>query len=553
MTRYWFFIIILAAYFPQTACQKESKDTKVKQSNTSKQNNKSNSLTASLDTTHPDEITQSEEDKSDPKTTDDIDDDSFLDSINEDMLKETEEKSGSIEDEKGNAEDEEHPDDGSWVLMIDDKKISRQAFEKEYQEFRRLSPIKLSKKKYINVYLQNHVFKNKAQKYFADKSINKLLKLVRRKAMIDYYLSEQIHGKKIQTPSIGKLKAFYSQLIRQKGFGHLKLGRHRGKIKQLYRQQELNKRTFLLDQSLKGRYKIISNDEWEEDVISKYINNRYNKKKALGKNYKRYWLYKILIGKDDQKDKSKKSPSAKNKIKIKIASKIKKSNKLSTPDHKEIVIKKVKKDKSKASQIVVDSVIHDTMTSIGDGEKIPSKPGLQIDRNTLSKDFDGFQKNNNFRALKKSKNDTSNPFDDSMELGDETPPEKLNPLFTKGQYKYRRSIQLYIKDVESTIQFYRQAQLNPKLIRVLRKNPQARQQFVNRILLEELVYRQLKEKKLLYSQKYKGIGDLAVRNFSLNYYMKNVLGLNNRSEQKRYLMKYMESHRIKLSERYFDQ
>ncbi len=546
MTRYWVFIIILAVYITQTACQKESKESKAK-------NNKSNSLTTSLDTSHPNGIAPSDQDKLDSKTTDDIDDDSFLNSINEDVLKGTEGESDPVE-EKANEVDEEDPDDGSWVLMIDDKKISRQAFEKEYDEFRRLSPIKLSKKKYANLYLQNYIFKNKAQKYFADKSgqsINKLLKLVRRKAMVDYYLKEQVQTKKIQRPSKGKLKAFYSQLIQQKGFGHLKFGRHRAKIKQLYRLQEVNKRTFLLDQSLKGRYKIISNDEWEEDVISKYVNSRYNKKKALGRNYKKYWLYKILIGKGHKKRKSNKSTSVGDKVKGKITDKVGKDNKLTAPSHEKLVIKN-KKNSNKVPQIVVDSIIDDTMTSISSDEKISSKLGPPKDRNTLAEGFGEYRENNKLRPLKKSKSDAS-LFDDSVESDDETPPKKLKPLFSKGQYRNRRSIQLCIKDVESAIQFYRQAQLNPKLIRALRKNPQARQQFVNRFLLEELVYKQLKEKKLIYTQKYKDMGDLAVRNFSLNYYMKNVLGLTSRTGQKQYLMKYMESHQIRLSERYFDQ
>ncbi len=553
MTRYWVFIVIIAVYSPQTACQNGSKDNNISQ----KRNNKANSLTASVDTAHPDGVTQSEKDleanqedgttsSNSPKG--DTDDDPFLSSINEGMLKESEEKSDS--DEKGSEEDQEQPDDGSWVLMIDDKKISRQAFEKEYQEFRRLSPQKVSKKKYTNLYLQNYIFRDKAKEYFASPSKKSLLKFVRRKAMIDYYLKEQVQSRKIQSPSPQRLKAFYSQLIRQKGFGHLKFNKHRAKIKQLYKLQELNRRTIELDQSLKGRYKIISNDEWEEDVISQYIHNRYHKKNALGKHYKKYWLYKILLEKGVKKDTGKKNLSFQ-KAKKAIQKRKDKKSKILT--NKEIVINKdVKKNPKDSDKTVVDSIINDTMTTIDNDDRIPSKLTLEKDGNPLAKEFEAFQKNNNFKASNRLK-DTEKLSGRITQPDTESPSEKLKPLFTKGQYKHRRSIQLCIKHVESTLQFYRRAQLNPKLIRVLRKSPQARQQFINRFLLEELIYKQLKDTKIIYSQKYKDLGELAVRNFGLNYYMKNVLGLKSRAEQRRYLMKYMESHQIKLSERYFDQ
>ncbi|HEO65431.1 MAG TPA: hypothetical protein ENI73_06110, partial [Spirochaetes bacterium] len=499
MMRYWIVIIIIAVYSPQIACQNGSNDNNV----SPKRSNKSDSLTASVDTAHPDGVTQSEKDseanqgaENDSSTfpKEDTDGDSFLDSINESMLKESEEKRDS--DETGSEEDK-NPDDGSWVLMIDDKKISRQAFEKEYQGFCRLSPQKVSKKKYANLYLQNYIFKDKAKEYFASQSKKSLLKFIRRKAMIDYYLKSQVQSRKIQTPSSQRLKAFYSQLIQQKGFGHLRFNKHRSKIKQLYKLQELNRRTGELDQALKGRYKIISNDEWEEDVISKYIHNRYNKKNALGRHYKKYWLYKILLGKEVKKSAIKKNLSfQKNKKTLQK----RKGQKSKIMTNKEIGIhKNVKKDLTEVPKPMVDSMIHNTMTTIDPDDRVSSKPTLAKDGNPLAEEFEDFQKNNNFKASNRLENNEKLSAR-TIESDDESPSGKLKPLFIKGQYKHRRSIPLCIKDVETCIQYYRLAQLNPKLIRVLRKSPQARQQFINRFLLEELIYKQLKDTKIIYSQ-----------------------------------------------------
>lgn len=334
--------------------------------------------------------------------------DDYLNKINQSLN----EKENQNSKKETSFEKVKYPDDGSWALLIDDKKISKEAFEREYNKWHRLSRNKIDKKQFVNIFLQNYILINRGKRYFASKKRRALLNFVRRQAVTQYYLKHKIYNKKVKSPSKKELFAFHSQLSRHKNFKHLTLKKNKAKIIKLFKLQKTNQRYFHLEQSLKGEYKIIKNDEWEEKLINKYINKKVNIRKALGSGYKKYWLFKIIFG-------------------------------------------------------------------------------------------------------------------------------KSRKIF-------------YIKDIEHKLKLMHLMGANRKLLRAFKRDPNVRQQFVNRFLIEELIYRKLKEKGILYSKSYKNRANLAVKNFTTRYYLQNVLKLRTTKQKRNYILNFLNSHKIKISEIYFN-
>ncbi|MDH4128708.1 MAG: hypothetical protein OEV44_08155 [Spirochaetota bacterium] len=307
--------------------------------------------------------------------------------------------------------------DLSWVIQINKTKISKEVFEHSYNKYKKIIRGSFSKRDFVNVFMQNYAFTAGVGRYFRTKK--PLKDLIRRQAIIEYFLKKNVFNKKIKNPTDEELKLFHSQLVKQKEYEKLNLFKDRSKIVNFYKIQIKNQNYMLLQQTLKGEFRIMQNDEWEKDIINKYINNKINLKTAMGDQYKTFWLYKIL-------------PKGANK-------------------------------KSMDNAMVI-----------------------------------------------------------------------------------------HVKDIEEKLKMINTLKLNPMLINSFAKNPIVRKQYIDKCLFEELVYKRLEKNNILYSGAYKQFGDKAVKNFSQRYYLQHVLGIKTQNQQRKYLMNYLSSHKVKINEKYFE-
>ncbi len=508
-----------------------------------------------------------------------------------------------VEKEINETEDETSiPDDGSWVLLINnEKKISKAEFERSYSQFRRLSPKKVSKKVFAhNIFLANYVLKSEANAHFASPKNQKMLNFIRRQTMIDQYLKTKMSSaKKIRTPSNKVLRAFHAQLVKQPGFKRLSFRKHRRKIIRLYKNQKLNQKVMQLQETVR----IFRNDQYEKNMITKYINDKINKAKALGKRYKNFWLYRIASGRilNKKKSVSKKRPAAKKKSSRKSRKSKRLAKKTITTKKKNLkkkpVIKKepvlaakpvAKKENSglkKAISKDIDSIKRknshslpsDQYEIVGTDLTVPKETPKETPQDIAVKEtapqpeLESLPENKTQDQAKKAKivekpekkSDSQEPI--QVAKKEETPEEETVEEITgpsadevdKGLFgedpekrnRYQYDKVYYVKDIENKINMMRN--FNPKVITQFRRNKQFRRQYVERFLLEELAYKELKKTGLMHSTAYRRIADFAVQNFMLGFYMKKVLGLTNKTKTRAYFQNYMSSNQIKFSETYF--
>ncbi|MDH5680164.1 MAG: hypothetical protein OEZ36_01135 [Spirochaetota bacterium] len=428
------------------------------------------------------------------KTNKELSPDELLNQINE-SSRDTDKSNAKVRTKSPAKKESKWPDDGSWALLIDDRKVARSVYEAQYQQFIRLSGQRVSREDYVNVFLQQHFITQRAHYYFSQSAAGQsLLNHVRRQAFIQTYLQQKVYNKHIKTPDMKTLTQFHGQLTAQKGYEHLSLSRHRAQIIKIYKLSKVNQNMMFLDQTLKGSFRISKNDEWEQDIISKYAQNKINMKQALGSGYRQYWLYKIYL---DSKKSSWLQP---------------KSRKISPPQ------KPGAEEKPKAGGTA------DSSKSI----PVKDKPSLKpVDDKAGKKKAQAKPQG----IIKKK-------------------PTPKKPVL-KAKRSDKNAIIIYIRDIENYLNLMARMGRNYQLIRQFRTKPQVRLQLINRYLLEELVYLRLKSKGLLRTRAYQIKAIMAVNNFKSQYYLRNVLGLTSPEKKRNYFMDIISSHKIILSDSYF--
>ncbi len=93
------------------------------------------------------------------------------------------------------------------------------------------------------------------------------------------------------------LNNFIVCLLEKKALDILILKKIKKRLDFYIKNQKLNQEYAFLEQKLIGKFRVIKNDEWENGIIEKYINNKINLKKALASKYKEYWLFRIVTKK----------------------------------------------------------------------------------------------------------------------------------------------------------------------------------------------------------------------------------------------------------------
>lgn len=513
--------------------------------------------------------------------------DDFLSSLNEQMVQSDIQKDVNKKEDKSEQKDEklkaegeketekeeiksqyDEDDDGSWAIKIDKRKISVKQFDRAYKRFVRATGKKISKDQFVNVFLQNDLFKRQANWYFRSSKRRNIKDFIKKQAVIENYIKEHSRSK-IKTPSLDKLKSFKKQVLAQTEFKNLSIKKDYSKIVNLYKMQMANQKLHLLSQSLKGEFRILQNDEWENEVIEKYVRKEINLKEAKGKKYKDYWLYKILLANKTKKkvikvaSKSNKASKNTNKPEVETTKeKIAESDKTEKASTEKLTISNDKqndesqskvdeKDKAETESPNKEIKKNDEKEKIAEGRQQAEKSNKTKDMSSKIKDAESLESNENKKTTEAKKIAKTEDNADSDSLEEEKTVEKV---IEKKEVKkdYGPAISYYIKDIENKINLYSITGFNPNFVKSFRKDPNVRMQFLERFLLEELIYRKLKKSKTLYSRKYKRIANQAVDNFSLGYYMKNVLGLRDQKSQQQYFLNYMQKHRIKMSDRYFN-
>lgn len=540
--------------------------------------------------------------------------DKYLDDLNKGLF-EDDKPTNSENNDENKAKENEDPEDGNWAIMINDVKVSKSEFEREYNKFRRLAKRKTSKKEFINNYIYSYLVNRNANGYFASKSKRALLNFVKQQAVVKHYISKKFSNKYVKTPSQNVLSQFYNQLIQeQPQFKKLSLKKDRHKIIQMYKNFRLNQKYAQLQNSLLGKHKVIKNDEWENGIIEKYVANKINRRLATGSKYKNYWLYKIVSGKKvtkkiykkqnvkiSKKKKSKKIAKKTNKPKINNEIKISKKNKIkpleslkeskvskkektiakkdntnikekienneSIDDSKEVEpIILAKKDEENTSSkntqenskpvekfkdITVNKLVEIAeekkelkTKSTNEESKTEEKEKVQIEQESI------VEKETNDEQTIEQKNQKNNEDIGLFEHKEDLSPNKV--LSTTSKTKYKNEKIYYIKDVENKLYLLNKISLNKNVLSIFRSNSIFRQQFINQFLFEELVYLRLKESRLLYSSTYKRIAYNAEQGFKMNYYLKNVLRIRNQTQQRNFVLNFINNNTIKQNEAYFD-
>ncbi len=441
-----------------------------------------------------------------------MDSDDYLKKINESLAKKDEEDLKSTDT---TSEDKDSiPDDGSWVILIDNEnKISKKEFETEYNRFIQTSGQNISKKNFVNVFFQNRLINNKAKSYFySSPSRIALVQFIRKQTIVENYIRSKYYSEQNHTPNSTELKAFYNEMIKYKQFKKMDYITDRKKILNLYKIQSLNKQLQNFEQSLLGRYRIYKNDRFEQNLIHKYSQKNVNLQRALGRNYKNYWLFKIVIGKPNQ-IKSPKIPLHTHVKKDLIPKKSKSYLGINQP-----IIFNNATEKDINTEIIVDNPLDK-----------PNKSILNIEINKSTSKLD------------KSSDVTENKLPDQF-------PEEY--LFPKDRFKGVKSVNFYIRDIENKIRLTKITGSKPQLIRAFYHDPKTRSQYINQFLLEELIYKYLTDRGLI--NRYLWLANKTVDNYVIGYYIKFVLGIHTQDQQRKYLLKYIESHNIRYSNKYFN-
>lgn len=163
------------------------------------------------------------------------------------------------------------PKSGDWVAKIDNKTITLNEFEKEFNVHVYSLPIDekqkdlyqndiINKKKFLTNLVNEYLIYQKAlQKgYDKRKDVQDLIKAVERRAIIQVYLNEKIEPKLQDIPD-EQIESIYNQ--NKKLFAGVDIDVARQQIKMQLLQRQYNDYLNDLVDELKGEAKVIRNDE----------------------------------------------------------------------------------------------------------------------------------------------------------------------------------------------------------------------------------------------------------------------------------------------------
>lgn len=200
-------------------------------------------------------------------------------------------------------------DDGSWVYIIDNKKINKEEFELTYQLFLKMVAIssgmgqeqiglisrKIVKKDVLEKLINSELAFQKAMTdpFFKEEQGKNLILAYRKQALYQYYLYKEIMSK-VKEPTQKELEAFVKKYARSfktaDGLPKLKTQKEINQVKRFYKENQLRKKVRQMMTKLTQENRIIRN---KKPILQDYLAKKITKKMLADDKQGQYWLFKI--------------------------------------------------------------------------------------------------------------------------------------------------------------------------------------------------------------------------------------------------------------------